>query len=55
MSLDAALRMEGIPALVLWDQLMEVLAPEATRRVKSQLLEKVGGWSYPRTALEMLA
>ena len=53
-SLDVGLRMEGIPALVLWDQLLEVLAPKASSRIKSQLPEKVGGWSHPRTALEML-
>ena len=53
-SLDAGLRMEGIPALVLWDQLLEVLAPKACSKIKSQLPDKVGGWKHPRTALEML-
>ena len=52
--MDAGLRMEGILALVLWDQLLEVLAPKASSRIKSQLPEKVGGWSHPRAALEML-
>ena len=46
--------MEGIPALVLWDQLLEVLAPKACSKIKSRLPEKVGGWKHPRTALEML-
>ena len=53
-SLDAGLRMEGIPALVLWDQLLEVLAPKACSKIKPQLPDKVGAWKHPRTALEML-
>ena len=31
-----------------------MLAPKASSRINSQLPEKVGGWSHPRTALEML-
>ena len=53
-SLDAGLRMEGIPALVLWDQLLEVLAPKACSKIKTQLPDKVGGWKLPRAALEIL-
>ena len=46
--------MEGIPALVLWDQLLEVLAPKACSKIKSRLPEMVGGWKHPRAALDML-
>ena len=46
-SLDAGLRMEGIPAMVLWDQIMEVLAPQSVRA--RPLKERA-----PRTALESM-
>ena len=53
-SLDAGVRMEGIPALVLWDQIVEVLSPQAPHRKTSMLPEKVSGLLHPRTAAEML-
>ena len=46
-SLDAGLRMEGIPAMVLWDQILEVLAPHSIRARSHQE-------PAPRTALENL-
>ena len=39
-SLDAGVRMEGIPALVLWDQIVEVLSPQAAQKKKAMLPEK---------------
>ena len=54
-SLDAGVRMGGIPALVLWDQIVEVLSPQSAQRKKSMLPEKASGLLRPRTALEILA
>ena len=54
-SLDAGVRMEGIPALVLWDQIVEVLSPQAAQKKKAMLPEKASGLLHPRAALEMLA
>ena len=47
--------MEGIPALVLSDQIVEVLSPQAAQKKKAMLPEKASGLLHPRTALEMLA
>ena len=54
-SLDAGVRMEGIPALVLWDQIVEVLAPHAAKKVEAKLPERASGLLHPRTTLELLA
>ena len=35
-ALDAALRLEGIPALTLWDQVIEILSPEAVHKESNE-------------------
>ena len=47
--------MEGIPSLVLWDQIVEVISPHAAKKKEAMLPERAIGLLYPRTALEMLA
>merc|ERR1711989_170945 len=36
-ALDAALRLEGLPALMLWDTVIEVLSPEKVNQNKKSL------------------
>ena len=46
-SLDAGLRLEGIPSLTLWDQIVEVFSPHKVKKVTHKV-------PCPRTALESL-
>ena len=54
-ALDAGLRMEGIPSLVLWVQIVDVPSPQAAKKKEAMLPYMASGLLYPRAALEVLA